>query len=96
MRLAYRLAALCGERHVEALQASLTPEEMDGWEAYDMLESLSDRRLRFLLANMASAICASNGKEISPDVFLAKWERPQRRQTIEEQTAVLDRVAGVA
>lgn len=66
----YRLAALVGTLDVDGLMDSVAPELVDGWIAYDRIEPLHQRRLEQTLASTGSAVCASNGMEIDPQLLI--------------------------
>lgn len=68
--------------------ATLTPEQMDEWEAFDRLEPLGPRRLYDVLGRVGSAACAP-WQTIDPNRFIPDpyGEHEPPPQTEEQQQA---------
>ena len=69
----------------------LTPEQMDGWEAFDALEPIGTGRLFDILANIGVAIAASKGVEVAPADFLPWLKAIERDKSGDEQLTELRR-----
>lgn len=54
---------------VEGLRQSMTPEQMDGWIAFNRLEPLGVERLIEVLKLGFAAVCGAWGAELEPDNF---------------------------
>lgn len=90
---AYRLAAALGIVDVHGMVASMTPEQMDGWIAYDRLEPVGVRGLVAQMATMLAMFAASNGVEAS-EADYTPGLRMDREQTPEQQRAEVLKLKG--
>lgn len=76
---------------VDGLLERLSPEVMDGWEAFDALEPIGTGRLFDILADIGCAVAASKGVEVSRETFLTWLKAVEREPTGKEQLATLRR-----
>lgn len=74
------------------LADSLTPEQIEGWMAYDAAEPLGCRGLVSQLATFIGMFAASNGVQVSIGDYLPGVQI-ESEQTDEEQRANARRIA---
>lgn len=86
----YRLAAALGIVDVEAMASAMTPDQIDGWAAYDAAEPLGGRGLMRQLSEFMAMFSASHGGDTAIDKFYPGVTIPnEREQTPEEQRAAV-------
>ena len=88
----YRLAAALGVVDVTQMAAELTPEQVEGWMAYDAAEPLGCRGVVSQLATLLGMFAASHGVEVTPGEHLPGVQL-EREQTEAEQRANARRIA---
>lgn len=76
---------------VESVTDELSPEQMDGWEAYDALCPIGPRRLYEVLADLGVALVAQKGVEVTRETFLPWLKELAREQSGDEQVAEMRR-----
>lgn len=50
--------------------ADMTPEQLDGWRAFDMLEPLGSRALWHQMTTVLSMLAARSGVEVDPADYM--------------------------
>lgn len=81
---------------VEGLLELISPEVMDGWEAFDALEPIGTGRIFQVLADIGISVMASKGVEVSRETFLPWLREVEREQTGEQKVAEARRQARAA
>lgn len=70
MRFAYRLAATLGIVDVQAMLDQMTPEQLDGWMAYDTLEPIGLRGVCDQLAEALMIMSVHSGRDCNHSDFV--------------------------
>ena len=60
---------------------ALTPEQVDGWIAYDAVEPLGLRGVVRQFCDLLAMVAAHAGADVKPSDFLPGVKPPERQQT---------------
>lgn len=98
MRLAYRLAAACGEWDVRKILEGLEPEELDLWEAYDQIEPLGTDELARAVARIGVLLAAQHQADAAIEQFYppAAHDAPAPPQSMAAQIAAARLITAAA
>ncbi|HEY2250905.1 MAG TPA: hypothetical protein VGH74_07575 [Planctomycetaceae bacterium] len=82
------------------MRAGMSPEQLDGWMAFDAVEpgAIGPGMLQHILSRIGSFVCAAQGIEVAPAQFLPFRDGDQAEavlpmQSVDEQIAIMERMA---
>ena len=76
-----RLAIECGRPDWEQFADELTPEQLDEWRAFDLVDGLPHQRIAHAISmGFAAVMSGFGGDRVSPELFLPRL--PPKRENV--------------
>ncbi len=83
---------------VARAQREIDSAEFSEWLAYDQIDPIGQQREDLRAGIIAATVANSSGNskhQFKPEEFMPRFGEPPKRQTAEEQMAILGMIAGV-
>lgn len=98
-RFAFRLALALGEPDVDEMLESISLPLVHEWAAYAEIEPFgeerADLRSGIIASVIANVVKGKGGRTLTPRDFMPQFDKPVRRQTVQQMQSVFSAFAAV-